>query len=610
MMILDGGFAPSADFPDARSVAGDWNAPSLLACAGGAACPWHGTMVTTCAMGKPDDSFGAAGPAGPVGELLAVPFQSDFFGIISTLERIVGSTVFGNPRIINMSFGFEVDLGWDIAVKASCLGLCPSPTEVLGSMTAVVAASGKLLFAAAGNAGKDVDNGADVVEGSTFVPCELPGVICVGGMGHGVTARDPASNFGSKAGDATVDIYGPFWMWVGPDPDNAGNVARLVSGTSFSSPFVAGVAALVWAANPGLSAGQVWETLRDTAHVGGVGVGGNDRRVDAFAAVARILGGAPPSVTLNGAATAALNREWSGTSVVNDPEYSAAGFCPPSACPLSWSPVPARTSGNVATYRFTTVGTQAVSVTAQDLVGQETSATRSVVVVNSPPVVAISQPAAGASIPQGVPTQLLGSATDLNEGADPGPGAIACRWVSSAADPGFPSSSCNTSVTFGSTGPRTLTLSATDPQGVTSSANVAITVTPPPANLPPTITLGALPPPNYSGGYDWEVPIAVTASATDPEGNTPISYTWKATSLRPQSETVFASEVVIAGPSASASLNWTPSATPSLLGDFAALGNDCYYGQVVRLTLHATDSLGNRSTRSVADIKIFRCILI
>jgi hypothetical protein len=610
IMIMDGGFAPSDDFPASRTVIGSWNIPNPASCSGGGACPWHGTMVTTAAMGVPDNAFGAAGPAGPVAELLAVPSEGDFFGTLSTVGRVIASTAFGNPRILNMSFGFELDLGWDIAVKAACLGLCPSPSEIMNGISTAVAASGKLLFASAGNAGKDVDNGGDIVEGSMFIPCELVGVICVGGMGHDTTTRDAGSNFGSRVQDASVDIYGPFLTWVGPDPDNPANFARLKAGTSFSSPFVAGVAALVWAADPSLTAGQVWGILRDTANTGGLGVTGNQRRVNAFAAVARVLGGSPPSVSLTGSATGALNREVFFTAVVTDPEFSASGPCPPGACPLTWVPAPTRIVGNTAYYRFDTTGNRTITVTAEDAIGQSTDASREVNIVNAAPSVSISQPAADASVAQGIAIQLLGTATDLNEGPDPGPGPIACTWTSSnAADAAFPKTGCNTTASFASTGNRTLTLSAVDPQGLPASASVAVIVTAPPTNLPPNITLGSVPAPNYSGGYAWDVAIAVTASATDPEGNNPITYVWKATSYQPNSTAVYASAVVVSGPGSTAGLNWNPSATPSLLGDFGALGNACYDGQIVRLTLEASDSLGNRSIKSLADIKVFRCIL-
>jgi hypothetical protein len=236
-----------------------------------------------------------------------------------------------------------------------------------------------------------------------------------------------------------------------------------------------------------------------------------------------------------------------------------------------------------------------------------------VTVQNAAPTVGISAPVAGAGVQQGVVTQLLGFATDLNEGPDPGPGPLACSWTSSnAGDAGFPKSACNTTATFSSLGARTLTLAASDPQGIRSTATVTITVTAPPANLPPSLSAGALSPaPNYSGGYAWDTTLTAAAAATDPEGNTPISFTWKATSFRPKSTVAFVTELTVEGPStATGNLSWRPDSTPSLLGDFGALGNDCYDGQTVRLTVEATDSLGNKSTRTLPDIKIFRCILI
>ncbi len=436
-------------------------------------------------------------------------------------------------------------------------------------------------------------------------------MICVGGMAHDATARDPLSNFGSKRDDNSVDIYGPFWLWTGFDPDNRDDQARLRAGTSYSSPFVAGVAALVWAANPSLRANEVWAILRDTAHVGGVGVSGHQRRVNAFAAVSRALavGESGPSIALSARENADLNREWTVTANVTD---FAGSNCPPVFCALTWEPAPSRVSGHTAFYRFNTAGLRTVRVTARDLLGREGSTSRTVNVINTPPVVAISQPTDGATFFVGQTVQLLGSATDLNEGPDPGPGPIACRWTSSnPSDPGFPRTGCNAEVTFSSTGVRTLTLSASDPQGLTASASVSITVNPAPANLPPSITLGSLSPstPNYTDGYRWTTRLTAPASATDPEGNTPITHIWRATSFRPSSFTPWRSNVTLSTSTTSGNLDWTPSLNnPSnLIGGFADFGNACYQGQVVRLTLIARDALGNESSRSLPDIKVYRC---
>lgn len=613
MLILDSGFSLNFDYPATRDIRGEWGVRNTTSC-GGSPCPWHGTHVVTTAMGQPDNAFGVAGPGGPVGELLAIQSYSDFFGILETLARFVGAA-FGSVKIINFSGAFELDLGWDIAVKVACLGFCPAPSEIGDAFATVVSASGKLIFASAGNQGKDVDNGGGI-EGSTHMPCELRTVICVGGMGHDRTARDSGSNFGSKRDENSVDIYGPFWVWAGWDPDNAANQARLIAGTSLSSPFVAGVAALVWAANPSFSAGQVWAILRDTAHVGGVGVSGFERRVNAFAAVSRALevGTSGPSLTLNARDTADLNREWSITANVTD---FAGNNCPPVYCPLTFDPSPTRVVGNTAYYRFNTAASRTVRVTARDLLGREGSATRSVSVVNTPPVVRIDSPSNGSSFYRGQTVNLLGTATDLNEGPDPGPGALSCRWEGNAAD-GFPRTGCNLTVSFSTNGPRTLTLRATDPQGLSSTTSVTITITDPPPNLPPNITtFGPLSPstPNYSGGFTWDTRFTAPASATDPEGDNPITYIWRATSYRPDNDSVvWRSNVELSRSTTSGNLDWTPSSNnPSdlLVGHSSSLpGSACYNGQLVRLELVARDSGGRESIRSFASIRIYRCILI
>ncbi|MDF2697602.1 MAG: hypothetical protein K0S65_5985, partial [Labilithrix sp.] len=588
--------------PSTRLMLGDWNVPNPGNC-GGSPCPWHGTMVASAAMGTLDDGNGAAGPAAPVGELVAVPFQSDFYGIMTTLTRVIGGVA--NAMIINISSSFELDLGWDIAVKAACLGLCPSPSEVVSGITAAVVASNRLIFASAGNQGKDVDNAGDRIEGSTTLPCESVGVVCVGGMAHDSTRVDSGSNFGSKTGEDTVDIYGPFWTWVGSDPDNPTNHARLKAGTSFSSPFVAGAAALVWASRPSLTAPEVWGILRDTAHVGGVhDRGGNQRRVNAFGAVARVLGGAPPVLTLaTSGATAPVNREWFVTASVTDD----GNLCPPSACPLTFDPAPARVVGNTAFYRFDSVGPRTITVTARDPVEQAVTATALVEANNTPPVVAITAPSTGASIAQGVPVQILGSAHDVNEGPGPDPGVVGCNWTSSnPAD--VLTNACNFTHSFTTQGSRTLTLRATDTHGATSSASVTITVTAPPTNYPPTIGVTSRSPstPNYSGGYSWETAFTLSTNAVDGEGDTPITYTWKVTSFRPNTTTIYADSLTIGS---SATLSWTPSATAGLLGAFGDFGNDCYNGQTVRVRVEARDNLGNTSTKTLPDFKVFRCIL-
>jgi hypothetical protein len=262
---------------------------------------------------------------------------------------------------------------------------------------------------------------------------------------------------------------------------------------------------------------------------------------------------------------------------------------------------------------FSTVGPHTIAATATDSDGVTGHGSITVNVVNTAPVVAISRPVAGASVPQEDSVQLLGSASDLNEGPGPGPGPVACQWTSSnTGDAGFPLTGCDVHVVFKSRGTRTLRLSATDPQGLRASAAVSVTVTAPLTNSPPSIMLGSLPPTNYnSDGYRWDLPIAVTASAVDPEGNTPITYRWIATSymVGGTTSTVFASNVQVSALTTSGgNLNWTPIGTPSLfISDCSSPSS--FAGQIVRLTLVATDSLGNARQANLPDIKVYPCFL-
>lgn len=352
---------------------------------------------------------------------------------------------------------------------------------------------------------------------------------------------------------------------------------------------MAGVAALVWAADPTLSATQVWDAMRITAQEGVGGTRGTRRRVNAFGAVAAVLGGSPPTVTLEAPASADLGREVVINGQVQDAEYGA-GFCPAVACPLTFSPEPERVVGNVAYYRFRTPGPVSVST------------------------VSINLPANPTTHPLGVPLQFLGNVWDINEGPDPGPAALACRWTSS-----LPTDSqlnlCSDSYTFSSEGPRIITLTGTDAQGLTTSTSVLVTITPPPTNLPPTVTTSPLPTPNYEtsqpwAGYEWSSTVFLSGSAVDPEGNTPITYRWIATSYVPYNPTassnpaVFLADVLIG---TAPGLVWVPQITPSLF--VTSCTGDAYWGQVVRVRLEATDSLGNSASRSLPDLWVYRCIL-
>ncbi|MCA9969559.1 MAG: S8 family serine peptidase [Anaerolineales bacterium] len=252
LAILDGGFYPNADFPATTfiSVVPGIGDPRNVNGVDGRA-PFHGTDVLQTAVARADDDFGIVGVAAPVADAIAVYTSYDY---MVSIAAVVAARAAG-ADIMNMSYSADVPaiFGWTVW-----------PFE---ATTAAVRASGALLFASAGNDGANVD-GEDCFivcwEHTWVTPCENAGVICVGGLNWDSKRRHPNSNYGSEH----VDIYAPYVVYSGQSPaaPGGGATAGAINGTSFAAPYAASVAALVWAADTGLSAGQVWDVLVATAH--------------------------------------------------------------------------------------------------------------------------------------------------------------------------------------------------------------------------------------------------------------------------------------------------------------------------------------------------------
>ena len=84
-----------------------------------------------------------------------------------------------------------------------------------------------------------------------------------------------------------VDIFGPYSMSLGADPNSPSPSTYVPQqGTSISSPFVAGVAALIWAANPNLTGPEVFALMKKYASGPLLQM---QRRVRAFGAVREAL---------------------------------------------------------------------------------------------------------------------------------------------------------------------------------------------------------------------------------------------------------------------------------------------------------------------------------
>ncbi len=240
----------------------------------------HGTFVASLAAGSVTNGDGISGAGGDAQLIVVKAGNAD--GEFTDLDEAAGIVyaVDHGAKVINLSVG--------------------GPTTSLVEQHAIQYATqrGVLLVAAVGN------------EHAQGNPVEYPAALLqpvgshgVGGTGLAVTASTanghhasfantgswvslgaPGENvFGAVSKDAPAATYPRSAL-----PGSQSGAYGYASGTSFAAPQVAGAAALVWAANPSLSATGVAQVLEETASGAGhwtpdLGFG----VIDVAAAVAR-----------------------------------------------------------------------------------------------------------------------------------------------------------------------------------------------------------------------------------------------------------------------------------------------------------------------------------
>ncbi len=266
----------------------------------------HGVETAGCVSAIGDNNFGVVG-AGFRCTLMFTKHGSDIpsggnpanTAVFFYSEGLMYQALAG-AHIINMSFG----------------GTGFSPFEA--DMVDAALRMGVLLVAAAGNGGPD--NVGDDSELAPYYPASFPGVLSVGA----VQSNNRKSGFSNYGRTKFVQLFAPGEnVLTTTDPGNPSNNGQqfiLEAGTSFSSPIVAGIAALLKQQNPARTAGEIFLQLCGTADnleaanpglQGRMGYG----LVNAQRAVAAPAAALPPdidfvSVALNDAAGGNGNGVW------------------------------------------------------------------------------------------------------------------------------------------------------------------------------------------------------------------------------------------------------------------------------------------------------------
>lgn len=193
-------------------------------------CAAHGTGVASIIVAEPINGTGFHGVAPDVRIVPARVTDTD--------------EIKGGAAIVAQGIRYVVDNG----VKVLNLSLTMADDPVLKSAIDYAQAHDVLVVAAAGNHSEEGN--------PTRYPAAYPGVLGVGSI-------DIA---GAKAADSQT---GPYVKLVAPGVQVTGcnpiQGLKYYGGTSFATPYVAGVAALVRAAYPTLTAAQVADRLVKTA---------------------------------------------------------------------------------------------------------------------------------------------------------------------------------------------------------------------------------------------------------------------------------------------------------------------------------------------------------
>lgn len=562
---------------------------------------WHGNDVAGIATAYHNNEYGIAGTGGQVADPMMFRIGIGPFMNWYEVGSAVRTAVSWNADVINMSFGGPCDnMFCDLFLEDS---LYSSLRNARDNDVIVVVSSGN-------NTKRDESH---IISADGMVPCKADETICVGATDPDSTHTSNYANAGSR-----VDIWAPACIPTTPNGESPESLPE-VCGTSFSSPFVAGIVAVMKAYDPELGLEDVRNILKSTAWTDSPDAVVT-HSINAYAALRALAAekGADPFVTISGSALdggsneVPLNRTFTLTTQVYENIFQymdGEAPCPPALCPVTWSPTPESiTSG--AQFKYTSPGEQTIIAASTNSTGNVRASAVTVNVINQPTIPIIVEPLADSSVFQGIPVSFKGHGIDPNAGPGPGPGMINsdCEWWILGVDSSFIQQllNCDDTFTFPVTGEFRIDLVVTDAQGDSSHTfSQYLTVVAAPAVPGPNSGL-TVSPPNYADiYYDRYAPVAVTMTAS---GNTNTPYTYQLTAISywsTASSSVYATRELETVNTASTTVNrsYTLNNVAGLLR--APEDHNCFTdGQWVRLTLTVTDKDGNTGTGSSQLIQV------
>jgi hypothetical protein len=376
----------------------------------------------------------------------------------------VYNAIYNNAHVINMS------------IAGDCGSWCHTFANgnVLKAYVGSARNHGTIVVSSAGNSGKDIS-------GDDIYPCELPGSICVGAIDQNANAQS-YSNWGSP-----VDIWAPAGIRstvtrpsAAADANNTDiDELALFHGTSCSSPFVAGVVAMMKMLNGNLYHNDVEKILSNTA------LSSSDTKVsagyvDAYAAVEAARPNKPPTVDITKPANNAketYDYVWFGATV-DDPEEPNWPYV--SMFPTTLT-VSSNRDGVLCTDSGTgtsmgcagtslSLGAHVITAQATDPFGATGKDTVSITVVNTKPTATITHPADGTAYYTSQSINLRGYGFDPEEVI----AGSTLKWKSNID--GNLGTGDDIWVKLGA-GTHTITLTATDSKGATGTDTITLPVT-------------------------------------------------------------------------------------------------------------------------------------